>query len=274
MKIKLYIVTYKNEKDLTNNLESIFNSNLVHDLEVSIINNHSEFKLNKFLDKVKIIHNDLRPDFSTGHLSRNWNEAIINGFKNINHPDCDILIHCQDDTVFHQNWMNHLIEAHRNFSFIQYGIGDNFCSYTPEAIKNIGIWDERFNGIGYQEADFFLRAFIHNRENSSINDFHHDRVWQPLKNEICFRTAPIYVNEKLNISEDHKKSSVYHSLNKNFFKRKWNMNPENWSEYLFKSNIKNSLIENWIYYPYFELEIPNLEQKNYFVDRQGTAFFK
>lgn len=272
MKIKIYIVTYKNEKDLNLNLESIFACDFKnHNVEVNIINNHSEFNFqNKF--NVNILHNSLRPDFSTGHLARNWNQAIINGFKNLKNPDCDILIHCQDDSMYSKTWLKDLIECHKTFSFIQMGVGDNFCSYTPEAIKNIGIYDERFNNIGYQEADYFLRAFLYNRESSTINDYHHKRLWQPINKKICDRTNPIYTN-KLNISEFHVASSKHHVLNKNLFYKKWGTKPENWSEFLFKSNVKNSLIENYIYYPYFELDILDLESKNYFVDRNGTPFF-
>ncbi len=98
MKLKIYIVTFDGEKHLNHNLNSLFNSQYfkkenIH-CEVNIINNHSNFNINeKFKNKVSVLHNVLRPDFSTGHLARNWNQAIINGFKNLNNPDCDILIH-------------------------------------------------------------------------------------------------------------------------------------------------------------------------------------
>jgi uncharacterized protein YkvS len=81
MKIKQYIVTYNNKIQINNCLESIF-SKLSNEelsiLDVYIINNHSNLDIDeKYLNRVTILNNDLRPDFSTGHLSRNWNQAII-----------------------------------------------------------------------------------------------------------------------------------------------------------------------------------------------------
>lgn len=66
-------------------------------LEIYIINNHSNSEINKdYLDNITI----LRPDFSTGHLSRNWNQAIINVFQNLKNPDYNIVITNQNDIIF------------------------------------------------------------------------------------------------------------------------------------------------------------------------------
>ena len=44
MKIKVYIVTYKRNDVLNELLENIFNSNIQdYNLEINIINNHSDF---------------------------------------------------------------------------------------------------------------------------------------------------------------------------------------------------------------------------------------
>lgn len=272
MKIKMYIVTFRNSKDLTLNLQSLFASTWSgHHLEIFVINNHSDFQLDEQLsNQVKILHNVCRPDFSTGHLSRNWNQAIVNGFKNINNPDCDILIHCQDDTVFMPNWCDDLINLHEKYSFIQMGVGDNFCSYLPDSIKKIGLWDERFCGIGFQEADYFMRARIHNSDNSCINDYVHGRLHNPTHLKICERSEPIIVNGKVNHSVFHRESTKYHFVNKNFFNKKWGVAPEQWDN----KTPTQSLIENYIFYPYFELDIPNLEEKNYFIEGKGIPFLK
>lgn len=270
MKIKLYITTYCNSDDLTLNLKSIFSSNKIdHDLQIFIINNNSQFFLpDDIVNRIHIMHNVCRPDFSTGHLSRNWNQSIINGFKNILNPDCDILIHCQDDTIFMPDWCDNLISLHEKYSFIQMGVGDNLCSYLPDAIKKIGLWDERFCGIGFQEADYFMRARIHNSEYSCINDYFHGRIHNPTDLKICERAEPIIVDGKVNHSVFHIESTKYHNINKNLFYKKWGTAPEQWN-----SNIPiNSLIENYIFYPYFELNIPNLEEKNYFIEGNGIPF--
>jgi hypothetical protein len=92
MKIKQYIVTYNNSLQINNCLDSIFSKLSEEELsvlEIYIINNHSNLEINKeYLNNITILNNDLRPDFSTGHLSRNWNQAIINGFKSLKNPFC------------------------------------------------------------------------------------------------------------------------------------------------------------------------------------------
>lgn len=259
MKLKLFIVTYQNSPDLIANLNSLFNSNWQgHHLEINIINNHSNFYLpSNLLNRVKVWHNILRPDFSTGHLSRNWNQAIINGFKSLKNPDCDIVCTCQDDTIFEPDWAFKLIEYHNQFSFIQMGVGDNFCSYLPSAVENIGLWDERFCGIGYQEADYFLRAWLYNRDKSSINDEFHKRILNPLPYKFANKTQQNYM------SEHHKKSLNYHPISCKMFIKKWGVNPEEWDSDLFKSSIKHSRIDNYITYPYFELDVKDLAIKKY-----------
>ena len=86
MKIKLFIVTYNNALELNKTLTSLFKSDLnAIDYEVFIINNHSNFSIDEQFEKnVAILHNVLRPDNSTGYLTRNWNQALILGFGNLN----------------------------------------------------------------------------------------------------------------------------------------------------------------------------------------------
>ena len=62
------------------------------------------------------------------------------------------------------------LELHKKYSFIQFGRGCGFMSFKPEAIKKIGLWDERFCNIGFHEADYFLRAFLFNNESTTLND--------------------------------------------------------------------------------------------------------
>ena len=80
-------------------------------------NDIQNFINEKFSD-VGVIHNSVRADFSTGHLARDWNCAIINGFKSLTNPDCDILVTCQNDTLFNPTWIEQLIEYHKKYCFI------------------------------------------------------------------------------------------------------------------------------------------------------------
>ena len=65
MKIKTYIVTYKEENILKDTLDSFIETGGL-DLcdEVNIINNFGELKLDKKYDKFTILNNVTRPDFS------------------------------------------------------------------------------------------------------------------------------------------------------------------------------------------------------------------
>ena len=83
--MKIFIVTYRRPAILNKTLDILFNKtdfSSIPNTEVNIINNHSEFVLNEeFKDKVHVFHNNTRPDWDTGNLARNWNEALLHGFK-------------------------------------------------------------------------------------------------------------------------------------------------------------------------------------------------
>jgi len=261
-KIKVFIVTYRNEFQVNNNLTSLFQSDLLaHQHEITVINNHSNFVLHEqFKDKVKVIHNTVRPDFSTGHLARDWNCALINGFKDLNAPDADIVVHCQDDTIFMSDWCSKVINLHKRYSFLQFGWGDNMCSYTVDAVKKIGLWDERFCNIGQQEADYLLRAYLYNKDGSSINDDVHGRTLNSVGDKVITRPE----HEKYDY---HTASTLgYNGWSDALYFSKWGKNAGMWSnQYL--GDITHSLIKNYVYYPYFEKNVDNLAGKNYLVPR-------
>jgi hypothetical protein len=249
-KIKIFINTYKNEDLLKNNIDSLLKSDVVnYNHEINVINNFtSEFNLQSYCDEnnIKVLHNYLRPDFSTGHLSRSWNQAIINGFKSLENPDCDILVLVQNDSLFNTNWCEYVIRLHEKYDFISMGAGDQFHSYKPEHIKKVGLWDERFCNIGYQEYDYFIRSFIYNRvDNDIIVD--DDILVGGMRND-----------------KYHLDSLIYHNISKNILISKWGDDSEkSWSvDYL--SSLTKSFIPNFIYYPYFEKDI-DYSDKNYII---------
>ena len=102
--IKIFIITYKRADVLNQLLDNIFTSDFkdVPDTEVNIINNHTNFKItSKFKDKVNVIHNMCRPDWSGANLGENWNQALILGFKSLRNPDSQIVVTLQNDCVLH-----------------------------------------------------------------------------------------------------------------------------------------------------------------------------
>jgi GT2 family glycosyltransferase len=147
MKIKFYVVTYNRKDHLNKTLESLFSTDISsHDVEVYVVNNHTNFSVEeKFSGKIKVLHNVMRPDFSTGHLSRNYNEIFIHGFRDLSNPDCDILMHSHDDNTFHPQLFSKMVELHSKFDLITFSQGCGFMSYNAEAVKKIGMWDEKCN---------------------------------------------------------------------------------------------------------------------------------
>lgn len=275
MKSKLFIVTYNNAEDLDACLNSIYNKVEVPD-EIYVINNHSSISINKdYIDSgLIVLNNVLRPDFSTGHLSRNWNQALINGFKDVNKPDSDIVMTCQDDTIFEEGWLDFIKENHQKYSFMTFGVGDAFCSYTIDAVKSIGLWDERFCNIGYHEIDYFLRAHIFNRDKSSINDIHfginfldgnyynHELHIDGHGGNKNVLKVPAKNTDRLN---NHNLSkSVAHNHSEKMFNYKWPEVPisHSWREFNL-THLRPK--DQFITYPYFELKIENLKDKGYIV---------
>jgi len=283
--ISLYIVTYRSPGDLNRTIASILASGA--DVRISVINNHSEFFLEPKHEKaVTVLHNNLRPDFSTGHLARNWNQALLHGFRDLNNPASDIVITVQDDVIFKADWLCRLIDLHSRYSFITMGAGDAFCSYLPEAVRRIGIWDERFCNIGSQEADYFLRALIYNREGSSINDLIHGRLHNSVEGNTfapygdfkkglereetdgdpAERADSILVTvPRMNIHRKraHLSSMKYHGLSELVFYHKWGLRGYQWTAD--HHAVRSSLVPNYITYPYFEKDIDGLREKKYIV---------
>ena len=260
MKIKQYIVTYNNNEMLNRCLKSINGVN--H--EIIIIDNFGNCEIQDYNLNIKIIKNELRPQFSTGHLSKDWNAGLVNGFKDLNNPDCDIIILNQNDTVFKSNYINKLIELHNYFDFIQMGSGDEMMSFTPNAIKQVGLFDERFCNIGFQEADYFLRCLIYNREKSTINDIEHDRIINKLdENNIILENV---IGGHYREETSTLLSSKYHSNSHTMFYFKWSNLPldRSWSRIPKDFNILElKPVISHIMYPYFEKDINTLKEQNF-----------
>ena len=292
--MKIYIATYKRSEILNDTLKKLFDSDFPNttDTEVNIINNHSEFYLRpEFEKKVNVLHNVLRPDWSNGNLSENWNQALINGFKDLSNPDCEYLVTMQNDTSVHPNWYGNLMKAHEKFNFIVGKYGDNLVSYTPKAVKKIGIWDENFFGVQYKEADYWIRALIFNKEKSCINDTLHGlelnneesleldtTIDRNFIEEDGFKGA----NTLKRRADDTEHQNIWRTRSGIFkeyawkyfyekWKGTWKSNPQkqgwlkNWSQDFIDNppDIKKSNIKNTIKYMYFEKDIENLREKNY-----------
>jgi len=267
MKIKLYIPTYNNAHRINTTIGQLAKCEGVDDLDVVVINNHSNFDLDTSLLPVTVLHNQVRPDFSTGHLSRTWNQCIINGFESLTSPACDILVTAQDDTYFHIEWIKRLIELHERFEFVQNGHGDHICSYTPEHVRKVGLWDERFCGISRQAADYFFRCLMYNHKKSSINDPWHQRIWNPI-----FPNDP---QKSQNYLVDPNSRQIFGDatypndtdsngdISLKLIEQKFGFNTYPWNRDNLSRVPKHTKIDNYILYPYFEKDVYDLKEKRY-----------
>lgn len=257
----IWIVTYRNEQDLNANLDSLFQNYQpeLMDIQVNVINNHSQFRLNAcHWDKVTVWHNKLRSDNSIGHLSRNWNQALVNGFGSLDNPLVDLVINSQDDVIWQPGWCQRVLEATQTYNLISQGVGDALVVYRVEAVRNIGLWDERFCPSFYHDGDYFLRALIYNKEFSSINDPAHGRMLNPLSYSFAVvpaANAPRVDAKNLSYGKAHIPFMVWQN--------KWKVNPIHWTRDLIDNPPTNSQCFNYVQYPHFEMAIENLAEKNY-----------
>jgi hypothetical protein len=274
MKIRLFIVTYKRREKLAETLSSLLAGIGSNQVDLFIINNHDDFHLDPahapFVRRV--FHNQTRAPFSTGHLARNWNEAIILGFESLKSPACDLLITSQDDVEFRPGWLDRILTWSDKLSFMQFGAGDELCVYRPQAVTRTGLWDERYCHIGFQEADYFLRCVMHNPESSSINDFHHGRVYNPLENMkdegLVVRLYPEAVKHSMAQADPvHAATYAYDLWSGNVFRQKygrqWRKLAGQWPAHIQSIAPKRFRIPTYAYYPYFEKDIRSPLEKGY-----------
>ena len=253
MKIKIYIITYNNNKILQEQaldslLESTFPKNSV---EIFIIDNFGDVSLQDNPLNATVLYNQLRSKHSTGHLARNWNQSIILGFENLNNPSCDVVIGVQNDTTFVLDWYDKLTQLLPQYDYITQGSGDQLQVFTPNSIKNIGLYDERFCNIGYQEADYFLRAALYYKERVSINDTLHGRVCNPILQD--WELIKPTRNGSSRGESSHIQSAKYHKYSLNVFRQKYNCKPDSWDFEKLKE--VKMLCQNYMLYPYFEENI-------------------
>jgi len=258
---KFFIVTYNQPKQLKLTYESLIRTlGSFTDYEISIINNHSHFE---FEGKAKVFHNELRPDDSIGYLSRNWNQAILHGFKSAREPDSKWIILVQSDVIFQAGWLEwFLSESEKNsFDLLQFGPGDQTVFLNLEAFMKVGWFDERFTTLALQEYDYFLRSYLHLGNRCQLQGHYGVRgIFNP--------PAFSVIQREEEYREGH--SMEGHPWQHRWFEAKWgaevhrilryNQDPEKWTrniDHYFENQMESGLTVpscypkeiNW--YPYF-----------------------
>lgn len=277
--IRVFFVTYDDPAALEVAVSSALSRSHARgaQAEFFVINNHSNFRLHPSLARhVRVIHNSARPDFSTGHLSRSWNQCILHGFVDPVEPACNMLVMSQDDVEFRDDWLARLLDLHSSgLSFVQSGWGDMVMSMTPDCVREVGMWDERFCNIGHQEEDYFYRCAVALRGRCSINDHWHRRLHNPMwpdeaSSQIAYRNAPDggYFHER-NLS-----SMRHHDVSMSVLEHKWGWRrwpgwdmPE---EDRVAVSVKSPMCPTYMYYPYFERKLPDQAVKGYLPTKPWT----
>jgi hypothetical protein len=264
-KIKIYLVTYRNEELLFRCLRSLFDeSNNMYNVVVTIMNNYvpehePELVLPEDLAEqgINIIHNSARPSFSTGHLARSWNECVMDAIVDLKNPQCDVIVLAQADTLFAPGAIQAIRSAASRFDYVVCGSGDEIQVLTLEGLRRIGIWDERFCSLGLQEDDYFRRARMIIPDKISINDHYHKRVYKAMDHKIIL-TVPCGRSR----SDPHHLAHLGpHSVSVSAWKHKWGPGilwdcPE--------ALARKDIPKQYIMYPYFEKDLPDLEKKYHY----------
>jgi glycosyltransferase involved in cell wall biosynthesis len=262
VRVVIVVVTYRNEQLLERCLDSIIRADDVQDVErkIIVLNNYDRLSLSTCLEPhVRVINNEGRPDFSTGHLARSWNQGIMHSIHDINNPDCDVLILAQNDAEFKPTYLSAILDLvgpERSYDYMTVGVGDEVQVMTPASIKAIGLYDERFCNIGYQEMDYMSRAKFVMGSRVSINDHGHGRTHNPVDANTIEKIIVRNIHGHARNDEYHCISLKYHTISYELLKHKWNnnVNPFNLPE-------PQTVPKQYMLYPYFEKALPNLEQK-------------
>lgn len=275
-KIKVYIATYKRNDILAETLDYLFDSDFlkVSNGSVFILSNHTSTEVHdRHKDKVSIIRNEGRPDWSNGNLSESWNHALVHGFKDLKNPDCDYVVTLQNDALVDKKWCSNLIKFHERFDFIKGKFGDNVMSFTPQHIKKVGLWDERFCSIQFKEADYDIRSIQRNPKRTYLDDIMH-RIEYNNSPSFDFdikgdRNIDDNIKRKADDSEHQmiwnvSRGGIYKKYAWNWFAHKWKDTYKSspsihgwcigWDDD-FKKNPPFGQIKEVVRYPYFEKDI-------------------
>jgi hypothetical protein len=127
-----------------------------------------------------MVHNALRHKHSRGHLAREYNAALLRGFGELGRGLTDVVVLLQGDAKVKETWARELYEEHMGAGtlFLTQAKGDAIQSLTEEGVRTIGIWDEHYTDVGFQEADYFS-ARAGSPDRVRVADDHHHRNHRP-----------------------------------------------------------------------------------------------
>jgi hypothetical protein len=172
-RICVYIVTYKKPDVLAENLRTLY-AGLTEpeDVAVTVLSNHPDVVIPEGLpSQPRVVINTVRQANSWGHLSRDWNWALLDCFETWRGSRAEWCVLAQNDVTWLPGWDARLTEI-RNRDFISQPVGDQAMAFRLAAVQAVGFFDERFSVLHFQEQDYFLRAISRLGSRAAINDGH------------------------------------------------------------------------------------------------------
>lgn len=157
-KVAIYILSYDENQLLHNLLQSIEKSNIwINEdikLNMTIINTNKISFHHRFTYQLHHnIHvvNTLQSSLTQGFTARYYNMALLSGFNDLKNPLSDYVITIQADSSLCGGWFQAVKDAHENegCDLVQAGTGDQLMSYNIDAVRSLGLWDERFIGTSW-----------------------------------------------------------------------------------------------------------------------------
>jgi len=163
--IALCIVSHKGDY-LTELLRSLQNTDLLnYTHRVMVINNGPYTTKLNVKPPDFFINNMYRPKQLSPFLSRDWNACLQHGFGPEGIRSRQAVVLLQQDATPLRNFATTIRKWHFEKHKIlithnRQDLGDAIHSYTYAAVERIGMFDERFDYLAYQEIDFFTRAVL------------------------------------------------------------------------------------------------------------------
>jgi hypothetical protein len=226
--IRVYIVTYRKDEALNACLSSLWASaKQPEDIAVTVISNWPEVEIapENQRSALRVLVNQTRHRNSWGFLARDWNFALVDAFQTWrNEPGTQWCVLAQNDI---ETWVDGWDEYLRNctqYDLISQPKGDQVVALNIEAVRTVGLFDERFSTLHFHEFDYFYRAILALGSRASINDTHGDpkaASWNPVGNVLTLTASS---------GTDEDEDSLFHSPKShremlNLLRHKWRLSP-------------------------------------------------
>lgn len=258
MKIKVYIVTYKKNEVLNENLRTLWNATKhPENIEVTILANHPDVKISEQNKRknLKVIVNTTRMPHSWGNLARDWNFCILDCFGNKDNPNnIDWCVLAQNDVTWIEGW-DEWLSNNTLYDIVTQPTGDQSISLNIKAVNKVGFFDERLTTLHFHEIDYFIRCILKLGDRASINDNHEKHnLSNCLVGNVITNTTANGIEEEETL---HNSSNWQES--KDFISKKWGYDvlqiDTNWILKHMNKLIKLEVEINW--YPFFWYPVKN-----------------